>query len=401
MESKDSMSLKEFRDYIKSLDIVDVLSKAEAINEEDIAGRKYLCPFHDEKTPSLNFYEDSYYCFGCAEHGDAFTFIEKIYDLSFAQAAALIAEAYDVKLNLVAAAGTNPFKGNGIQTSVLENQWKVYLENMQEAPDNIKQGASIFFPLEVGYDKETSYYVFRYTSKSGKTLGFTKRRAFETEDKSRYPKWIHSKKEDSNIEQCAVMFNLGNAVKYIRSRRHVIFVEGAKDTIPWTSVGKKEVVAISGTHHLKQAYEILPEVDRITLSLDGDSAGRKGMADAVLFLSEIMPLSSIKYVDFGELDPYDYYKKNNSLPEPKQVYSLFDEQSLKKLYNASSPYNKDDIVTHYSKLKSMSWGDAESFLKSSDDKRVKKSKRESEISRLAKSTDEAALEKMKLKYGLE
>ena len=36
---------------------------------------KGLCPFHSEKSPSFYVYEDSFHCFGCGAHGDAFAFL--------------------------------------------------------------------------------------------------------------------------------------------------------------------------------------------------------------------------------------------------------------------------------------------------------------------------------------
>lgn len=41
------------------------------------------CPFHNEKTPSMRIYEKDYHCFGCQEHGDVITFIQKFFGLSF------------------------------------------------------------------------------------------------------------------------------------------------------------------------------------------------------------------------------------------------------------------------------------------------------------------------------
>lgn len=41
------------------------------------------CPFHSEKTPSMKIYEKDYHCFGCQEHGDVITFIQKLFGLSF------------------------------------------------------------------------------------------------------------------------------------------------------------------------------------------------------------------------------------------------------------------------------------------------------------------------------
>lgn len=44
------------------------------------------CPFHNEKTPSMRIYERDYYCFGCQEHGDIITFIQRLFGLSFQKA---------------------------------------------------------------------------------------------------------------------------------------------------------------------------------------------------------------------------------------------------------------------------------------------------------------------------
>ena len=41
------------------------------------------CPFHSEKTPSMKVYEKDYHCFGCQEHGDVITFVQKLFGLSF------------------------------------------------------------------------------------------------------------------------------------------------------------------------------------------------------------------------------------------------------------------------------------------------------------------------------
>lgn len=41
------------------------------------------CPFHNEKTPSMKIYEQDFYCFGCGEHGDVISFVQKLFGLSF------------------------------------------------------------------------------------------------------------------------------------------------------------------------------------------------------------------------------------------------------------------------------------------------------------------------------
>ena len=44
------------------------------------------CPFHNEKTPSMKIYEQDFHCFGCGEHGDTISFVQKLFNLSFLDA---------------------------------------------------------------------------------------------------------------------------------------------------------------------------------------------------------------------------------------------------------------------------------------------------------------------------
>ena len=44
------------------------------------------CPFHDEKTPSMKIYQDSYHCFGCGQDGDVISFVMNLFGLPFTDA---------------------------------------------------------------------------------------------------------------------------------------------------------------------------------------------------------------------------------------------------------------------------------------------------------------------------
>jgi len=54
------------------------------------AGRNYLglCPFHREKTPSFTVSPDKqmFYCFGCSEGGNVFSFLMRLNNLTFPEA---------------------------------------------------------------------------------------------------------------------------------------------------------------------------------------------------------------------------------------------------------------------------------------------------------------------------
>jgi len=57
-------------------------------NYLDVTGDKCCCPFHKERTPSLNIFDDtnSFYCFGCGQSGDEIEFVKEHKGLSFLDA---------------------------------------------------------------------------------------------------------------------------------------------------------------------------------------------------------------------------------------------------------------------------------------------------------------------------
>ena len=58
-----------------------------SINRQGMA----LCPFHNDRHPSLYVADDHYYCFACGEHGDVIDFVSKLFRLSLYDAAQKLA----------------------------------------------------------------------------------------------------------------------------------------------------------------------------------------------------------------------------------------------------------------------------------------------------------------------
>ena len=50
-----------------------------------------LCPFHNDRHPSLYMADDHYHCFACGEHGDVIDFVSKLFQLSLYDAAQKLA----------------------------------------------------------------------------------------------------------------------------------------------------------------------------------------------------------------------------------------------------------------------------------------------------------------------
>ena len=52
---------------------------------------KALCPFHNDRNPSLYVADDHYYCFACGEHGDVIDFAARLFGLPLYEAAQRLA----------------------------------------------------------------------------------------------------------------------------------------------------------------------------------------------------------------------------------------------------------------------------------------------------------------------
>ena len=50
-----------------------------------------LCPFHNDRHPSLYMADDHYHCFACGEHGDVIDFAAKLFGLPLCEAAQRLA----------------------------------------------------------------------------------------------------------------------------------------------------------------------------------------------------------------------------------------------------------------------------------------------------------------------
>ncbi len=87
-------------DQIKSrLSIIDVVSSYIKLQKAGV-NYKALCPFHNEKTPSMSISPErgSFHCFGCNKGGDIFTFVQEMEGLDFVGALKVLAERAGVEI---------------------------------------------------------------------------------------------------------------------------------------------------------------------------------------------------------------------------------------------------------------------------------------------------------------
>ena len=57
---------------------------------------KALCPFHNDRHPSLYVADDHYHCFGCGEHGDVIDFAANFFALPLYEAAQRLAADFGI-----------------------------------------------------------------------------------------------------------------------------------------------------------------------------------------------------------------------------------------------------------------------------------------------------------------
>ena len=58
-----------------------------------------LCPFHNDRHPSLYISDDHYHCFACGEHGDVIDLTAKLFDLRLYDAARKLASDFHLVLD--------------------------------------------------------------------------------------------------------------------------------------------------------------------------------------------------------------------------------------------------------------------------------------------------------------
>lgn len=62
--------------------------------------QKFICcPFHNEKTPSLKVYENSFYCFGCNKSGTVIDFTSYYLNMDILEATRYLASSFSITLD--------------------------------------------------------------------------------------------------------------------------------------------------------------------------------------------------------------------------------------------------------------------------------------------------------------
>src|SRR3989344_863033 len=277
------------------------------------ANYKALCPFHSEKTPSFHISpsRNSYYCFGCGEKGDIFSFVQKFEGLDFVGALKLLGERAGVpvvfergesrgereKLHalLETAAlffernlteeSTSYLKGRGLSDESIRlwrigyavPDWRALLFHLRKlgySDTEIEKAGLAKRPDDAKgkdvYDRFRGRIMFPIADHSGRVIAFSGR--IFPDDKGA-AKYINSPETELFVKS-KVLYGFDKAKGHIRKANFSILVEGQMDLVLAHQAGFKNTIALSGTALSGEHLASLGRLSkRMVIALDADSAG--------------------------------------------------------------------------------------------------------------------------------
>jgi len=323
-----------------------------------------LCPFHKEKSGSLYIYaaQGNYYCFGCHEHGDVFTFVQKMDNISFPEAVRAVAtkmgiplpkrefssphEAHEAGLRRqlidVHEAATQYFqqalnspeaaRAREYMTSRGITAETIAKFRMGYAPDNFNEmrerlgkqfseevlrGSGLFSWKEQEdgsagqmYARFRKRITFPIANEQGKVIAFTARALDSAEnDPKAGPKYMNSP-ETALYTKGQVLFNLDKAKAAIKAKDAALLVEGQMDCISLFMAGVDNVIATSGTAFTETQVRMLGRfTKRVWLNFDPDAAGMNAAEKTLSLLVE--EGFEVKVITLeGGLDPDRYVREH-------------------------------------------------------------------------------------------
>ncbi len=116
-----------------------------------------LCPFHSERSPSFQVVGDRgfYHCFGCAKHGDAFTWLQEREGMTFPEALEQLAGQAGIELPKVRERSASEMDLEERMRAALDSAQAYYQARLRESPkalDYLKQrGIREAFAREAGF----------------------------------------------------------------------------------------------------------------------------------------------------------------------------------------------------------------------------------------------------------
>ena len=370
-------------------DIVDVISERVKLKK---TGRNYtgLCPFHNEKSPSFTVSSEKqiYKCFGCGEAGNVISYIMKDSNVSFPEAARILAQRANISIEV-------DTDENNVQKAMYNKMYKVNVEAARYFYDNLrkdKKAEAYFvnrgitqatmrkFGLGFSFDKwdglllylkkkgyseldlyniglitkspKGSYYdrfrnriMFPVFDYKGSVIGFGGRVLDDSK-----PKYLNSP-ETPLFHKGLNLYGLNFVIKNNKSRT-IIIVEGYMDCISLHQYGFENVVASLGTAlTINQAKLLKRHVDTVIISFDADFAGQAATLRGLEILKNEGFDLRVLIVPKGK-DPDEYIKKSGKQAFQKLVDDALPliDYRIKRASDGINFSNSEMIIQYVKKV---------------------------------------------------
>jgi DNA primase len=326
---------------------------------------KGLCPFHEEKTPSFNVTpaRGLYFCFSCQEGGDVIRFIEKIENLSFAEAVERLAARAGIELRYEQG-GHVPGREQGQRRRLLDAHRAAaeFFSERLRSPDarhardflskrgfavaDIERFGTGYAPadwealtrhlLGRGFtarellagglasegrrgpvDRFRGRLIWPIRDLTGDVIAFGARKLDEGADG---PKYLNTP-ETPLFKKSSVLYGADLAKREIAQRRQAVIVEGYTDVMACHLAGVPTAIATCGTSfgegHIKIIRRLLLDdkwyhKSEIIFTFDGDAAGRRAAVRA-FELEGRFATQTFMAVQPDGLDPCDLRLKQGDL----------------------------------------------------------------------------------------
>lgn len=334
-------------------DIVEVISDYVSLKK---AGANYmgLCPFHQEKAPSFAVSQEKqlFHCFGCGIGGNVFTFLMRYEQVSFVEAARMLAQRYGVQIpdtraqardqrrevlrQIVALAHEfyrHQLRGGkdgevargylahrGISEEVWEAygvgyappRWDALVAHLKAKGVNMREAEAIglIIPKKGGwYDRFRGRIIFPIFDLRDRVIAFGARAIADGGE----PKYLNS--PDSPLfHKGGGFYGLNVARKEIQLAGGKVFiVEGYFDLLSMAQRGVRNVVATLGTALTAEQVRLAKRFGNdFYLLFDPDEAGTKAAIRAVGFFIDQDTFPTVIPLPPGE-DPDAYFQKGGDI----------------------------------------------------------------------------------------
>ena len=333
-----------FAQTVKSqVDIVKIVGDYVKLRKTGAQNYSGLCPFHKEKSPSfsVNATHGYFYCFGCHEKGDVFTFVMKMDVLSFPEAVRAVAakagiplpkrefsspeesrdallrrdlidlheaatQYFQAQLKSPATARAREYlTGRGVTPHTISTFRIGFApDDFNDMRDRLKahfsdeamRASGLFTSSEKDddgnptgqlYSRFRKRITFPIMNEQGKPIAFTARALEAVDDKGRpIAKYLNSP-ETALYTKGNVLFNLDKAKGDMRANDFALLVEGQMDCISVYMAGVKSVLATSGTAFTEAQVRLLSRfTKRVVVNFDPDLAGATAAEKSIALLTE-------------------------------------------------------------------------------------------------------------------